>query len=82
LARALELIERLGAEELLQVRQAIEGRLQQEANTAAQDAFHAALLASGLVKVLKPKRTPADGDRPLVPIQDRPLSETIREDRR
>ena len=81
-AQALALIEQLDAGGLWQVRQAIEGRLQKQEETTAREAFHAALLASGLVKELKSVRSGTDRDRPLVPIQGRPLSETIVEERR
>ena len=56
--------------------------LQKQEETTAREAFHEALLASGLVKELKSVRSRTDRDRPLVPIQGRPLSETIVEERR
>jgi len=81
-AQALDLIEKLNADGLRQVKQAIDARLVEEQETTARETFHRALLTSGLVNELKPARTGADRDRPLVPIQGRPLSETILEERR
>jgi hypothetical protein len=81
-AQALELVEQLDADGLRQIRQAIDGRLNEETEAAARDAFHEALLASGLVKELKPAQSRTERERPLVPIEGRPLSETILEERR
>jgi hypothetical protein len=80
--RALEILQELSVEELRQVRSALEERMRQEGEAAAQGAFHQALLAAGLVKELKAGPSRVHGERPLVPIQGRPLSETIVEERR
>jgi hypothetical protein len=69
-------------EELQLVRSAVEERLQQEDETTAQQAFHQALLAAGLVKEIKVTPARVHGERPLVPIQGKPLSATIIEERR
>jgi hypothetical protein len=82
LSRAIAAIQELDAEELRQLQQAVQERLGQQAEADAREAFHQALLASGLVKALKtPSGRPA-AERPLVPIQGKPLSETLLEDRR
>jgi hypothetical protein len=82
LRRAIATIQELDAEELRQLQQAVQERLAQQAEADARETFHQALLASGLVKALKtPSGHPA-ADRPLVPIQGKPLSETLLEDRR
>jgi hypothetical protein len=80
--RALEILQELSVEELQQVRTAVEERLQQEDETTAQEAFHRALLAAGLVKKVKAAPHRVHGEPPLVPIQGKPLSETIIEERR
>jgi len=81
-SRALEILQELSAEELGQVRSALEERLQQESETTAQEAFHRALIAAGLVKQIKAAPPRVREERPLVPIQGKPLSETIIEERR
>jgi hypothetical protein len=82
LGRALAALQELDAEELRQLQQAVQERLGQQAEADARETFHQALLASGLVKALKtPSGHPA-AERPLVPIQGKPLSETLLEDRR
>jgi hypothetical protein len=80
--QAMAAIQELDAEELRQLQQAVQERLGHQAEADAREAFHEALLASGLVKALKtPSGRPA-AERPLVPIQGKPLSETLLEDRR
>jgi hypothetical protein len=82
LNRAIAAIQELDPEEPRQVQHAVQERLEQQAEADAREAFHQALLASGLVKALKtPSGRPA-AERPLVPIQGKPLSETLLEDRR
>ena len=82
LREALAIIQTLSADELEQVQQAVQERLEQQGKPHARKAFHLALLASALVKALKAAPTRKAGDRPLVPIQGEPLSETICEERR
>jgi hypothetical protein len=82
LSRAIAAIQEPDPEELRHVQHAVQERLGQQAEADARESFHQALLASGLVKVLKtPSGHPA-AERPLVPIQGKPLSETLLEDRR
>jgi hypothetical protein len=78
--QALELIEQLDTDELRRVQRVIEGRLSPREATA-REAFHQALLASGLVKEIKARPAPPAGERRLAPIQGQPLSETILEER-
>jgi hypothetical protein len=81
LKQTLELLPNLEPDELQQVSEAIRQRLEPSANPAALDAFHRALLESGLVLQIKtPPRTARE--TPLVPIQGPPLSQTIIEERR
>jgi hypothetical protein len=80
--RALEILQELSVEELRQVRSVLEERLQQESAATAQEAFHQALVAAGLVKQIKAGPRRVREERPLVPIQGKPLSETIIEERR
>ena len=82
ISRALEILEELSVEELRQVQSAVEERLRREDKVTPQQAFHQALLAAGLVKEIKAAPARVHGERPLVPIQGKPLSETIIEERR
>jgi hypothetical protein len=78
----LDMIGRLSVDELQEVHEAIQARLEKTSTTDSREAFHQALLDSGLVKQIKPRSPLRDADRPLVPIQGKPLSETIIEERR
>jgi hypothetical protein len=80
--QALEIIQALETDELRQVQQAVQARLAQADEVAAREAFHRALLDSGLVKQIKTPTVHAGGERPLVPIEGKPLSETVIEERR
>ena len=76
----LTAIQALPPAEQQRVRTELDERLSEQ--DAKINAFHDALLASGLVTKFKTPR--ADGDRPYQPIQvkGKPLSETIIEERR
>jgi hypothetical protein len=80
--QALEIIQQLDPDELRQVQQAVEARLKQQDEAAARASFHRALLSSGLVKEVKTMLPHVAGECPLVPIQGKPLSETVMEERR
>lgn len=82
LEQALELIRTLDLSDLRQVEQAVQERLKPSEEAAARDAFHRALIASGLVKRIKPPSCRSGAETPPVPIQGKPLSETIIEERR
>jgi len=80
--QVLEMIRELDADELREVRQAVEAQLEQQSEASGREAFRRALLEAGLVQEFKaPPLRPAE-ERPLVPIQGKPLSETIIEGRR
>ena len=49
---------------------------------AKQDAYHAALLASGLVKRIARRSEPDTSERRLIQVQGEPVSETILRERR
>lgn len=82
LAQVIEILEDLNVEELKQVQEAVQKRLQPRDEAAAERAFEQALLASGLVKEIKRPTTRPAWDRPLITIQGEPLSETIIRERR
>jgi hypothetical protein len=72
----------MDADELRQVKEAIDERLRQQGEKSAWEAFEQALVASGLMKEIKPPPTGIAGERRLVPIQGEPLSQTIIDERR
>lgn len=81
LNHVLEQIKMLEPDELRQVDQAIKQQLKPMTDAEKRVAVHQALLTSGLVKKIKtlPANLP---EAPAVPIQGKPLSETIIEERR
>jgi len=82
LERILKEINTLEPEELLQVEQAVQARLAPAAYAPAEEGVLQEMLRVGLLTEIKPRRTDRQGVYPLVPIQGKPLSETIREERR
>jgi hypothetical protein len=82
LTQMLEEIVLLDLEELRRLQQAIEERLSEGGYTPEEERAHQALLAAGLVTEIKPRFGGSGVERPLVPIQGKPLSETILEERR
>jgi hypothetical protein len=82
ITRVLQMIRELREDELRQVRQAVDVQIEEQSKGSGREAFHRALLSSGLVKEIKAPPLRADEERPLVPIQGKPLSETIIEERR
>ncbi|MGF1673223.1 MAG: hypothetical protein ACFCUV_05965 [Rivularia sp. (in: cyanobacteria)] len=74
-------LEFLKPEELQQLYQAIQERLEAKKNTQ-KNTFHQALLTSGLVKELKQPFNNQQQQRKLIQIQSKPVSETIIEERR
>jgi hypothetical protein len=82
LEQVLEIIRDLNVNDLRQVEQAVQERLRPAGEAAARDACHRALVAAGLVKRIKAPPTRKTVEPPLVPIQGKPLSETIIEERR
>jgi hypothetical protein len=82
LTRILEDIRTLEINELPSVERAVQERL--ETAGYSQDEWKAmqALVAAGLLKEIKPKRKEQSVEFTPVPIQGKPLSETIIEERR
>jgi plasmid stability protein len=54
----------------------------QDDEAAKKEAFHRALLASGLVTHITPPREPSKAERPRIVVQGEPVSETIIRERR
>ncbi len=82
LNQILEQLETLAPEELSQLHQVIQTYLANREQAINQTKFHSSLLQSGLVKQLKqPTSSPAT-QRRLIPVHDKPISETIIEERR
>jgi hypothetical protein len=76
------MIRELDADELREVRQAVEAQLEPLSEASGREAARRALLEAGLIQEFKtPPMRPAE-ERPQVPIQGKPLSETIIEERR
>jgi hypothetical protein len=82
LNQILAQIETLELEELQQLNQAIQRYLADKEETAKRATFHKALLTSGLVKQLKQPSYTQQTERRLIQVQDKPVSETIIEERR
>jgi hypothetical protein len=82
LERILQEITTLESEELLQVQQAIQARLAAADYSPEEERVLQEMLKVGLLTEIKPRRTDRQGVYPLVPIQGKPLSETILEERR
>ena len=82
LERILKEIKNLEPEELLQVQQAIQARLAPADYSPEEEQVLQEMLKVGLLTEIKPRRTDRQGVYPLVPIQGKPLSETILEERR
>lgn len=72
-------LESLKPEELQQLHQAIQQRLEVEATQ--KNTFHQALLKSGLVKEIKQPFNSQNNQRKLIEVQGKPVSETIIEER-
>src|SRR5687767_10723106 len=81
LAELLETIQTLELEELREVQRAVQERLGEGAHAAEEARFHEALIASGVVKEIKPPRA-ALGERRLIQACGKPVSETIIQERR
>ena len=82
LTHVLEEIKTLEPEELHQVEQAVRGLLESRPKEADRETALRILQESGLVREVRRPPLDRDIERPLVPIQGKPLSETIIEERR
>ncbi len=78
----LDQLRTLEPEELRRLERAVCSHLGPQAESTKREAFHQALLASGLVKQIKPPRQDRDAERRLIEVQGRPVSETIVAERR
>lgn len=81
LYQILEQIKTLDPNELLQVSQAVQERLTPQVESRKRQAFHQALLASGLVRQIKTPLPVDVSKRRLVQVQGQPVSQTIIEER-
>jgi hypothetical protein len=82
LERILHDIKTLKPDELMQVQQAVQARLAPAGYAPEEERVLQEMRKAGLLTEIKPRRTDRQGVYPLVPIQGKPLSETIREERR
>ena len=82
LKKVLDEIKRLRREELREVERAIQELLEPRASESEREAALRVLETSGLVRVVRRPPIVAGPRRPPVPIQGKPLSETIIEERR
>jgi hypothetical protein len=82
LDQVLEIIKDLSRDDLCLVAQAVRKRLQPQDEAAAEEAFLQSLLEKGVISEIRRLGPEAFRERPLVPIQGEPLSETIIRERR
>jgi hypothetical protein len=82
LERILQDIKTLAPDELVQVQQAVQAQLAPAGYAPEEERVLQEMLKVGLLTEIKPRRTARQSAYPLVPIQGKPLSETIREERR
>ena len=82
LERILKDLKTLEPEELLQVEQAVQAQLAPAGYAPEEERVLQELLKVGLLTEIKPRRTDRQVAYPLVPIQGKPLAETILEERR
>jgi hypothetical protein len=82
LDQAINQLDALKPEELDLLEQAVRERRAATDETRKKEAFHQALLASGLVKHIARRTEPDMSERPLIEVQGEPVSETIIRERR
>lgn len=82
LTQILDAIPTLELDELRSVQHAVEAQLTAAAKDDTEEGFMQALLETGLITEFKRPDRSRKQERHLVPIQGKPLSETIIEDRR
>ena len=78
----LQEIKTLEPEELLKVQQAVQAQLASTGYSPEEEQVLQELLKVGLLTEIKPRHIDRQVAYPLVPIQGKPLSETILEERR
>lgn len=82
LYQILDQIPALQPEELRQLNQAVQAQLLPKAEIQKREAFHQAMLTSGLVRQIKPSCHYKSTQRRLIEATGKPVSETILEERR
>ncbi len=82
LERILQDIKTLEPDELMQVQQAVQAQLAPAGYAPEEERVLQEMLKVGLLTETKPRRTDRQSVYPRVPIQGKPLSETILEERR
>jgi hypothetical protein len=82
LTQVLETIKTLAPDELRQVQEAVQEGWASDHYSPEEERFHHALLAAGLVKEIKPPRGAPSGERRLIQVRGKPVSETLIEERR
>ena len=82
LKQVMEEIKTLEPEELRQVQRVLESQLASTQDPGADEGFLKAMLDAGLVSEIKRPDRRHKRERHLAPIQGKPLSETIIEERR
>ena len=82
LDQVISQLEDFQLEELNRLEEAIQERRAANAAAQKQEAFHQALLASGLVKRIARRTEPDTSERRLIKVQGEPVSETILRERR
>jgi hypothetical protein len=80
--QVLEQVKTLSPNEQRRLQGVLDEILNQQEETRKMKAFHQALLASGLVKTIKTPSLTSTGERKLIRVQGKPVSETIIEERR
>jgi hypothetical protein len=78
----LEAVQTLTLDEQRQLRALLDQSLAQQDEATRMQAFHQALIKSGLVTAIKPPPAAEPGQRRLIEVKGKPLSETIIEERR
>jgi hypothetical protein len=82
LERILQDIKTLEPDELMQVQQAVQAQLAPAGYAPEEERVLQEMRKVGLLTEINPRRTDRQIVYPPVPIQGKPLSETIREERR
>ena len=82
LERILRELKTLDPQELVQVQQAIQAQLTPTGFSPEEERVFQELRKVGLLTEITPRRPDRPVTYPLVPIQGKPLSETIREEQR
>lgn len=82
LQQILSQLPSLEPDELRQLSQAVLEQLSPQEEARKREAFHQALLSAGLIRQINRPRRGIEGQRQLIEVQGKPVSETIIEERR